>query len=100
MTVTIDATGHHAFMTAVGDEIPGKIFVREGVWVSDQAAVMAADNDFLFSDSKGNRVRGKRASFAGDDYQYGPFNPGVPMEGLVITTMDSGYFYVTFDRGV
>ena len=48
---------------------------------------------------EGNRIIGKRAKFAGDDLNDGIYNPGVPQEGFVITTIDAGVCYVAFDRG-
>ncbi len=94
MTHTIDASGNFHHITAAGAAIKGG-YLRELTWVSDQSAAMAADNDFLASDENGVRMFGKRAEFAGDDFKKGPYNPGILITELVITTMDSGYVDIT-----
>ena len=64
-------------------------------WVEDQTSGkdIAADDDFLLSDSKGNRIIGKRAAFAGDDLGITPAVPLV-VDGITVTTLDGGVVYV------
>ena len=98
MTTTIDTAGHRFYTDTVGQGVAGPVYIRSIKWVSDQGAAMAADNDFLLSDTAGNRIIGKRGEFIGDDLNDGIYNPGIPSDGFVVTTMDSGVCYITFDR--
>jgi hypothetical protein len=75
----------------------GQCRIKAIYWGSDQTATtdIAADDDVLFSDANGIRIWGKRAEFAGDG-DYVPFPDGLPVNGLTVTTIDGGYFYVYF----
>jgi len=98
MTTTIDTAGYRFYTDTAGQGVAGPVRIRSIKWVSDQAAAMAADNDFLLSDSAGNRICGKRGEFIGDDFNDGVYNPGILSDGFVVTTMDSGVCYITFER--
>lgn len=67
-------------------------------WVSDQASNcdIAANDDLLFSDAAGNRVVGKRASFAGDGLEMYHFPVNFSCKGLTLTTIDGGVCYLFF----
>jgi len=64
-------------------------------WTADDTSEkdIATDDDFLLSDSNGDRIIGKKASFIGDDLGI-VHNPGLPCNGVTITTMDGGVCYV------
>lgn len=64
-------------------------------WSNDQAAGkdIAADDDFLISDTNGDRISGKRAIVAGDDLLMPISHAGITVNGLTVTTMDGGVFY-------
>jgi len=98
MTTTIDEAGLRFYTDTAGQGVTGPVRIRSIKWVSDQAAALSADNDFLLSDSKGNRIIGKRGEYDGDDLNDGIYNPGIPSDGFVVTTMDSGVCYITFNR--
>ncbi len=68
-------------------------------WVADETSGkdIATDDDFLLSSQTGMRIIGKRASFIGDDLGVVFGHPGVPFDGLTITTMDGGVCYVVID---
>ena len=72
-----------------------QVRIRAIYWGSDETATddIAADDDVLFSDANGNRIWGKRAEFAGDG-DYVPFPDGLMVNGITVTTIDGGYFYV------
>jgi hypothetical protein len=72
------------------------VYVKAIAWVSDQASGydIAANDDLLVSDSAGNRVVGKRASFAGDGFEMYHFVEGYNTDGLVVTTIDGGVCYI------
>ena len=94
MSHTLDTSGNFYFFSAEGNTVKGPLYLREFVWVSDQASALVAANDFLASDLKGNRLFGKRATSDGDDLKMGPYSPGIKFDGIVITTMDAGYAYM------
>ena len=100
MTTTIDTTGHRFYTDSTGQGVSGLVRIRSIFWVSDEGSGkdIAADDDFLLSDTGGNRIIGKRSEFAGDDFRDGPYTPGIPSDGFTVTTMDGGVCYVTFDR--
>lgn len=100
MTTTIDSMGCRFYTDTEGQGVTGPVRIRSIKWVSDQGSGkdIAADDDFLLSDKRANRIIGKRAEFAGDDFNDGIYNPGIPSDGFVVTTMDGGVCYITFDR--
>ena len=71
--------------------------IRAIYWGGDQTATddIAATDDVLFSDANGNRIWGKRAAFDGDG-DYIPFPGGLPVNGITVTTIDGGYFYIYY----
>ena len=73
-------------------------YPRAIAWVADQAAGsdIAANDDFLLSDSAGNRIVGKRATFAGDGLEMYHFPEGYNVNGLTLTTIDGGVCYLYF----
>ena len=75
--------------------VSGQARIKAIYWGSDATgtADIAADDDVLFSDANGNRIWGKRAEFAGDG-DYVPFPDGLMVNGITVTTIDGGYFYV------
>lgn len=101
MTTTIDEMGHRFYTDTVGQGVTGPVRIRQVQWVSDEGADkdIAADDDFLLSDIKGNRIIGMRGEAVGAILKDGPYNPGIPSDGFVVTTMDGGVCYVTFERG-
>lgn len=72
-----------------------QVRIQAIAWISDETAGkdIAADDDFLLSDANGYRIFGKRAEFAGDD-AYVTFPNGYNANGITVTTLDGGYFYV------
>ena len=100
MTTTIDKAGHRFYTDSTGQGVSGPVRIRNIDWVSDEGSGkdIAADDDFLLSDTGGNRIIGKRGEFAGDDFRDGPYTPGILSDGFTVTTMDGGVCYVTFDR--
>ena len=87
--------GNPKFGYEAGVLVSGPAKLKAIYWGSDQTAGadIAADDDVLFSDANGNRIWGKRAEFAGDG-DYVPFPDGLQVNGLTVTTIDGGYFYV------
>ncbi len=71
-------------------------YLKAIAWVSDQASGsdIAADDDMLLSDSDGNRIIGKRASFAGDGLEMWHFPEHYCVNGLTMTTIDGGLCYI------
>ncbi len=63
-------------------------------WESDGASQIAGDADLLISDADGNEVYGKRAEFAGDGTPMYHFPENYKINGLVMTTIDSGVCYI------
>ena len=100
MTTTIDNKGHRFYTDTEGQGVTGLIYIRQIAWVSDAAAGkdISADDDFLLSDSAGNRIVGMRAEAVGDTLRDGPYNPGIPSEGFTVTTLAGGVCYITFER--
>lgn len=72
-----------------------QVNIRGIYWGSDQTAGadIAASDDILISDANGNRIWGKRAAFDGDG-EWLPFPDGFLVNGITITTIDGGYFYI------
>lgn len=85
----------YLYADTTGTLITGDQKVTMIAWVSDQASNkdIAADDDFLLSDTLGHRIIGKQAKFAGDDLCITPCKP-LPVKGLSVTTMDGGVLYV------
>jgi len=100
MTTTIDEMGHRFYTDTEGQGVTGPVRIRQVQWVSDEITNkdIAADDDFLLSDIKGNRIIGMRGEATGAILKDGPYNPGIPSDGFVVTTMDGGVCYVTFER--
>ena len=73
----------------------GNMVLMAVAWVSDSGSGddIAADDDFLLSDSMGNKIIGKRAEVAGDDL-YITWPMGLPVDGITLTTLDGGVVYV------
>jgi len=99
MTTTIDTAGHRFYTDTEGQGKTGPLRIRSIKWIGDQASGkdIAAADDFLLSDTRGNRIIGKRATSDGDDLNDGIYNPGIPSDGFIVTTMDGGVCYITFD---
>ena len=74
----------------------GQQYITMIAWVEDETSNkdIAADDDFLLSDSKGNRIIGKRAAFAGDDLGIVVGYPGLPVDGITVTALNGGVVYV------
>ena len=75
----------------------GQVTIKAIYWGGDQTATadIAAADDILFSDANGNRIWGKRAIADGDG-DYIPFPGGKLVDGITVTTIDGGYFYIYF----
>jgi len=75
--------------------VSGPCKIKAIYWGSDQTAGadIAAADDILFSDANGNRIWGKRATVDGDG-DYIPYPNGLPVNGVTVTTIDGGYYYV------
>ena len=71
------------------------VWIKAIYWGSDQTSGkdIAADDDVLISDAAGNRIWGKRASFAGDG-DFIPFPDGHLAGGVTVTTLDGGVLYI------
>lgn len=91
-------TGNPLYFDATsGASVTGEFMrILAVTWVSDGGADLdiAADDDFLLSDSSGNKIAGKRAEAAGDDFGLVFGYPGFPVNGVTVTTMDGGVCYV------
>ena len=83
------------FDTTSGASVTGIHKIIGVFWVSDQTAIkdIAAYDDFLLSDSHGNRIIGKRAESVGDDLGITPCRP-LKVDGITVTTMDGGVCYI------
>ena len=89
------------FLDAVASsEITGKVKIIGIVWASDEGSGddIAADDDFLITDSAAKRIIGKRASFAGDDLGIS-FPGGLTVNGIKLTVLDGGVVYIYRARG-
>ncbi len=97
MTTTL--TGNVLYSDATGALATTMVRVLAIFWVADQTGNkdIAADDDFFLSSQTGMRIIGKMASFAGDDLGVVFGLPGVPFDGLTITTMGGGVCYVVID---
>ena len=73
----------------------GDMVLMSVAWVSDAGAGddIAANDDFLLSDSMGNKIIGKRAEVDGDDL-YISWPMGLPVKGTTLTTLDGGVVYI------
>ena len=80
------------FDTTSGASKTGLLFLASITWVSDEGAGddIAADDDFLVTNSTGERIAGKRAEFAGDDYYKEYPYPGKPVNGVIVSKLDGG----------
>ena len=83
------------FDSTTNASVTGQKIIMAVVWVSDSGTNLdiAADDDFLLSDSNEMKIIGKRAESAGDDL-YMPFPDGFVVNGITLTTLDGGVCYV------
>jgi len=83
------------FDTTSGAAITGTMKVIAIYWTSNEGAGLdiAADDDWLLSDSEGNPIAGKRAEAAGDDFGI-VFPQPLVVKGITVTTMDGGVCFV------
>ena len=88
------------FDSTTGASVTGQKKIKAIFWTSNGGADLdiAADDDFLLSDSQGNKIIGKRAEFAGDDL--GVILQHKPMEvnGITVTTMGGGVCYIWLEE--
>ncbi len=92
-----NTNGNPLYFDTEGGSKTGLLFIKSIAWVSDETGGndIAADDDFLASDSNGGRIIGKRAEAAGDDLYIDYGSPkGKPVNGIVITTLNGGVCYV------
>jgi len=73
----------------------GRMTIQSILWVSNDTGGddIAADDDFELTDTAGNILISKRASFAGDDL-YVAFPFGLKCNGLTCTAIDGGIAFI------
>ena len=83
------------FDSTSGAAVTGTQHIMAVVWVSDQTSNkdIAAEDDFLLSQTNGDRIIGKRASSSGDDLGLCPCKPLI-VDGITLTAMDGGVCYI------
>ncbi len=90
------------FDTTTNATITGKLMIIGIFWTSNGGGNLdiAADDDFLLSDSDGDPIIGKRAEADGDDLgvQF-PSDDPLVTNGITVTTMDGGVCYIWLARG-
>ena len=86
------------FDSVTGASMTGILKIIGIFWVEDEAGSIdiAADDDFILTDSDSNRIIGKRAAAAGDDLSITPCRPLV-VDGIIVSAMDGGVVYIWLD---
>ena len=88
-------TGNPLYGDTAAALTTNNVKIQAILWSGDQTSGkdIAAADDFLLSDANGGRLAGKRAAYDGDDF-YIWFESPIPVNGITVTTLDGGYFYV------
>lgn len=90
-----DVNGNPLYFDEAGSKT-GLLFIKSISWTSNEGAGLdiAADDDFLVSDSKGRVIIGKRAEAAGDDLHIDYGEKGKPVNGVTVTTINGGVCFI------
>ena len=90
-----DLTSNPLFIDTANGAKTGDLSIQSIAWVADQTGGkdIAADDDFLLTDTAGRRLAGKRATVAGDD-GFWSFPNGLRVDGIIVTALDGGHCYI------
>jgi len=88
-------TNVYYFDTTVGAAVTGLVSIIAIYWTSNEGSNLdiAADDDWLISDSDGHKIAGKRAETDGDDFGI-VFPYPLKVNGVTVTTMEGGVCFI------
>ena len=91
----IGATTNPMYVDTAAAVTTDNVNIQSVLWTANDTAGddIAADDDFELTDTAGNILLSKRASFAGDDL-YMTFPRGLRVAGVTCTAIDGGVAFI------